>query len=118
MKRVKVLNRTRATYLAADAELADGLFTRFAGLMLRNGLPEAGGLVLMPGGAIHMFFMRFPLDVIHADKDGKVLRILHGIKPWRIGPIVRRCRIVIELPAGTVERTGTVEGDVVVLEDR
>ena len=62
-----------------------------------------------------MFFMRFALDVIHTDKQGTVLRILPGIKPWRLGPFVRKCRMAIELPAGTAARTGTVEGDVIVL---
>ncbi len=35
-----------------------------------------------------MFFMRLALDVIHADKQGTVLRILPGIRPWRLGPFV------------------------------
>jgi uncharacterized membrane protein (UPF0127 family) len=86
--------------------------------MLRKSLPEGGGLVLMPERQIHMFFMRFAIDVVHADQHGTVLRILHGIKPWRVGPIVRKSRMVIELPAGTAARTGTAEGDVVVVEDR
>jgi uncharacterized protein len=117
VKQVRVLNRTRGAYLATNAGVAGGFFTRFAGLMLRKSLPEGGGLVLIPGGQIHMFFMRFALDVVHADRQGTVLRVLHGIKPWRIGPIVRKCRIVVELPAGTAASTGTVEGDVIVLED-
>ena len=70
----------------------------------------------MPEGQIHMFFMRFPLDVIHADRQGTILRIVQGIKPWRLGPIVRGARIAVELPAGTAERTGTVVGDTLVLE--
>jgi uncharacterized membrane protein (UPF0127 family) len=117
VKRVKVLNRTRSIYLATDAGLANSLFTRFAGLMFRKALPEGGGLVLMPEGQIHMFFMRFALDVIHADEHGTVVRILHGIRPWRIGPIVRKCRMVVELPAGIAAKTGTVEGDSILLED-
>jgi uncharacterized protein len=85
--------------------------------MFRKSLPENSGLVLMPEGQIHMFFMRFPLDIIHADAQGSVLKILHGIKPWRVGPMVRKCRMVVELPAGSVSRTGTVEGDQITLED-
>ncbi|MDB5074310.1 MAG: hypothetical protein JWO42_489 [Chloroflexi bacterium] len=117
VKRVMVHNRTRGVYLATDAGLATGLFTRFAGLMFRKILPEGNGLVLMPEGQIHMFFMRFPLDIVHADKEGKVLRILHGIKPWRLGPMVKKCRMVIELPAGSVAKSGTELGDVLELEE-
>lgn len=117
MQRVKVRNTTRNVYLAEDAGLGTGFFNRFRGLMLRKDLPEGEGLVLMPEGSVHMFFMRFPLDVIHADAQGTVLRILHEIKPWRLGPMVRKSRMVIELPAGTARRTGTTEGDVLALED-
>jgi uncharacterized membrane protein (UPF0127 family) len=117
MKRVKVLNSTRGQYLATDAGVASSMFSRFLGLMFRKSLPDGQGLVLMPEGQIHMFFMRFALDIVHTDQGGTVLRILHGIRPWRVGPMVRRCRMVVELPAGTAARTGTVEGDVIVLED-
>ena len=84
--------------------------------MFRKSLPEGHGLVLIPEGQIHMFFMRFPLDIVHADREGTILRILEGIKPWRIGPMVRKCRMVVELPAGTARRTGTAVGDRLSLE--
>jgi uncharacterized membrane protein (UPF0127 family) len=117
MSHVRVVNSTRGACLASDAEVASSFFAKFAGLMLRKGLPEGGGLVILSGEPIHMFFMRFALDVVHTDQQGTVLRILHGIKPWRLGPYVRKCRMAIELPAGTAARTGTVEGDVIVLEN-
>lgn len=117
MRRVRVRNVTRGGYLAENAGMATNILTRFRGLMLCKVLPPGEGLVLIPGGQIHMFFMRIPLDVIHADKQGTVLRVLHGIKPWRLGPMVRKCRIVVELPAGTLARTGTEAGDLIALED-
>jgi len=45
-----------------------------------------------------------------------VLRVLAGIKPWRLGPIVRGSKYVLELPAGTVARTGTQQHDIIQLE--
>jgi uncharacterized membrane protein (UPF0127 family) len=41
---------------------------------------------------------------------------VQGLKPWRLGPLVRKCRMVIELPVGTVARTGTLVGDTLVLD--
>lgn len=117
MKYVRVLNTTRGVYLASQAGLATSLGRRFLGLMGRRSLPEGAGLVLRPEGQIHMFFMRFPIDAVHADKDGIVLRLSEGIKPWRIGPIVRKSRMVVELPAGTVARSGTQPGDRITLEE-
>jgi uncharacterized membrane protein (UPF0127 family) len=116
MERVKVRNVSRDVYLAEDAGLASGFVRRGLGLMFRKSLPEGSGLVLIPEGQIHMFFMRFPLDVVHADRDGIILRILEGIKPWRVGPMVRKCRMVVELLAGTAHRTGTQVGDRLTLE--
>ena len=68
MRHVRVINRTRGKVLAESAELADNYWTRFKGLMGRRELPASSGLVLKPGGGIHMWFMRIPLDVLHVDE--------------------------------------------------
>jgi uncharacterized membrane protein (UPF0127 family) len=63
------------------------------------------------------FNLTIPLDVLHLDRDGRVLRVLAGIKPWRLGPIVRGGKSVVELPAGTAARTATVAGDSIALRE-
>ena len=83
MKLVRVVNRTRGEVLAERAELADDFWTRFMGLMGRRELPTGGGLVLQPGGGIHMWFMRIPLDVLHVDKRDRVTHVLRGIRDRR-----------------------------------
>lgn len=100
MKRVSVVNRTRQEVLATNAELASNIWTRFWGLMGRREVPPGGGLVLKPGGGIHMMFMRIPLDVIHVDKRDRVTHVLRGIKPWRFGPLFVGGKLAIELPVG------------------
>ena len=105
MKLVRVINRTRGEVLAERAELADNLWTRFMGLMGRASVPPGGGLVLQPGGGIHMWFMKIPLDVIHVDKKDRVTHVLRGIKPWRFGPLFVGGKRAIELPVGAAERT-------------
>ena len=105
MRRVKVVNRTRGAVLADSAELADNYWTRFMGLMGRRDLPMGAGLVLKPGGGIHMWFMRIPLDVIHVDKSDRVTHVLRGIKPWRFGPLFVGGKLAIELPVGAAETT-------------
>jgi uncharacterized membrane protein (UPF0127 family) len=105
MRTVRVINRTRETVLAERAELADNIWTRFVGLMGRRELPPGSGLVLKPGGAIHMWFMRIPLDVIHVDKHDRVTHVLRGIKPWRFGPLFVGGKVAIELPVGAADTT-------------
>jgi uncharacterized membrane protein (UPF0127 family) len=114
MRKVRVLNTTRDTVLAERAELADNLWTRFMGLMGRTEIAPGGGLVLKPGGGIHMFFMRIPLDVIHVDKHDRVTHVLRGIKPWRMGPLFVGGKLAIELAVGTADSTQV--GDQIVVE--
>ena len=114
MRYVRVINRTRGTVLAERAELANNPWTRFVGLMGRRELPAGSGLVLQPGGGIHMWFMRIPLDVIHVDKQDRVTHVLRGIKPWRFGPLFVGNKRAIELPAGAA--TATQVGDQVDIE--
>jgi uncharacterized protein len=105
MRHVRVLNRTREVVLADRAELADNYWTRFMGLMGRRDLLQGSGLVLKPGGGIHMWFMRIPLDVIHVDNHDRVTHVLRGIKPWRFGPLFVGGKLAIELPVGAAETT-------------
>ena len=105
MRIVRVHNRTRGVVLAERAELANNYWTRFMGLMGRRELAAGAGLVLQPGGGIHMWFMRIPLDVIHVGKDDRVTHVLRGIKPWRFGPLFVGGKLAIELPVGAADST-------------
>jgi len=115
MRRVQIENSSRGTVVAAKAEMADGFVSRFVGLMGRRGWASSDGMVIEPCSSIHCFFMRMPIDVAFVDRDWRVLQTVEAIKPWRIGPIVRRTRRVIELPAGALKRTGSGPGDQLVL---
>jgi uncharacterized membrane protein (UPF0127 family) len=82
--------------------------------MGRRELPPGTGLVLQPGGGIHMSFMRIPLDVLHVDKKGRVTHVLRGIQPWRMGPLLVGNAYAIELPAGAA--ANTERGDEIAVE--
>ena len=112
-----VVNETKGATIAAQAEVANSFWSRGKGLIGRRSLPAGYGLVIRPCSSIHMFFMSIPLDVLYVDKRGQVVRVLSGIKPWRVGPIVPRSAWVVELPAGTAARTATATGDTIALVD-
>jgi uncharacterized membrane protein (UPF0127 family) len=57
--------------------------------------------------------MRFPIDVLFVDQAGKVCHMIRPMVPWRTSKIVRQSKLVVELPAGTIERTGTELGDTI-----
>jgi uncharacterized membrane protein (UPF0127 family) len=123
---MRARNLTRSEDLASRLEVADGWWARFMGLMGRDGLADGGGLWLT-GNGIHMMFMRFPIDAVFvgkaagADAGGDaarpVLSVHRGLRPWTgLVPMIRGAEGVLELPVGTIERTGTAVGDTVVLE--
>jgi uncharacterized membrane protein (UPF0127 family) len=115
MRVVRVVNRTRDVVLAERADLAASYWSRFWGLIGRRELAPGGGLVLQPGGGIHMWFMSIPLDVIHVDKHDRVTHVLRGIKPWRFGPLFVGGKRAIELPVGAAASTQV--GDEVILDE-
>ena len=84
--------------------------------MGRPPLAPGEGLVLFGDNSIHTFFMRFPIDVLYLGVDGQVMRLQRAMPPWRIGPVVRGCRQIVELPPGTIERTVTAVGDSILLD--
>ena len=105
----------RGPVVCERGELAVSMWTRTKGLLGRSGLEPGQGLWIQPTGSIHMWFMRFPIDVVWAGRDGKVLKLTRNIGPWRIA-WCRKAKIALELPVGTIDRVGVEVGDHLVIE--
>jgi uncharacterized membrane protein (UPF0127 family) len=114
--RYRVTNVTREAVLADASDKVDTPVRRGIGLIGKKGLPPGGGLIIQPCNSVVSFFMRFPIDVVFLDKDGMVCHVIRSMVPWRTSKIVKQSKMVVELPAGTVEKTGTDLGDRVTIE--
>ena len=68
------------------------------------------GLWIVPCAMIHTLFMRFPIDAVFLDRELKALRVVSGIKPWRLSPWVPGAHSVLEL-AGGCAAPAVQEGD-------
>jgi uncharacterized membrane protein (UPF0127 family) len=108
---MRVENQTRGHSLITHGELAKTFWARFRGLMWRASLGKGQGLVLKGDKSIHTFFMRFPIDVVYVDRAQRVVRVDPAMSPNRIGPIVFEAAYILELPAGTIQASGTSVGD-------
>ena len=95
------MNETKGGVVAERVERADTICKRFVGLMGRKAIEPGHALLLDPCGSIHMFFMRFAIDVIFLDAQGQVLRVVRGLAPWRIAA-ASGSRKVVEMAAGTL----------------
>jgi uncharacterized membrane protein (UPF0127 family) len=79
--------------------------------MGKKGLPPEGGLIIEPCSGVVSFFMRFPIDVVFLDSEGRVVHLIEDLRPWKASKIVRASKLVVELPVGTIARTETQLGD-------
>jgi uncharacterized membrane protein (UPF0127 family) len=108
---VRVDNLTQGTSLATHCRVAASLRDRTVGLLATPSLSADGGLLIERTQSIHMFFMRYPIDVVFTDRGGKVTRTVPGLRPWRVVWWARGARDCIELPVGAIQASGTVRGD-------
>ncbi len=111
----RLANLTRGTTVAGEVRRATSMWARGLGLMGHAPLAPGQALILEPESSVHMFFMRFPLDLLFLDADGQVLHLYTALPPWRISRIVRGSRRVVELPPGSIAASGTQVGDRVAL---
>ena len=119
-------NETRGTVIADRLEVVTTFWGRFMGLMGRHSLAAGAGLWLPGDNGIHMFFMRFAIDAVFVGRPApgigggtsgdlrNVVSVHRALRPWTgMVPLVRGADGVLELPAGTIDASGTRPGDVV-----
>jgi len=103
-QRWALVNANTGVRLVSRVEAALDSATRRRGLLGRSGLDDEA-LVIAPCNAVHTFFMRFPIDVAFVDREGAITRCFSRVPSWRI--VLWRGFATVELPAGTLSRTGT-----------
>ena len=91
--------------LATTLEGAFDSASRKRGLLGRRVFAEGGAMIIAPSSAVHTWFMKFPIDVVFAARDGRVVKIASRVRPWRIA-VGWGAYAAIELPAGTAEQCG------------
>jgi len=112
---LEAFNVTKGKTVARRVEWAGSSDTRRRGLLGRETIDPDEGMYIVPTQWIHMFGMRFPIDVAFLDGRGRVLHLHHRLKPNRLSRIVWRAEGALELAPGTLETTNTVIGDFIEL---
>lgn len=112
----RLLNQTRHTVLADNLRIADTFFSRLRGLLGTKTLPAGEALLIRPCSDIHMFGMKYAIDVAFVSACGEVLQTLEALAPGRTAGC-RGAGYVVEMPCGTLEATGTRSGDLLTVLD-
>jgi len=107
--------------LCARLENAGGLGGQSRGLLGRDGLEPGGGMLFenrrfTPFMWMHMFFMRFAIDIVFLGHGNRVIRIDRRLRPWQVSSIVFGARKALELPAGVADESSTQVGDQIAFE--
>ena len=112
-KDVYVYNKTRETFVATKAKVADGYLSRLVGLLgkTRRWARAGQGLWIVPSHGVHTIGMLFAIDLIFLDTGRQVVHIEEHVRPFRISRVSLKATSILELPPHTVFRTGTRVGD-------
>ena len=114
---LRARNLTRDAVLAERVETAGSSDTRTRGLLGRDGLAPGEGLWLVPCEWVHMFGMRFAIDIVVLNKDDVVVGVQENLRPNRVGRLFWGAHSTLELPVGAVRATGTAKGDRIAWEE-
>ena len=108
-----VYNKTRETFVATEAMLADSYLRRLVVLLGKTRrLAQLGrGLWIVPSRGVHTIGMMFPIDIIFLSKEKEVVYVEEHLRPFRISAVSLKATSVLELPPHTIYRSGTQVGD-------
>ena len=79
-------------------------------------MPPGHALIIAPSNMVHTFFMRFPIDILIASRDGRVVRAAENVPGRRIVGSWRGFAVV-EMRAGALATSQTRPGDIISLVD-
>jgi uncharacterized protein len=110
---VYVYNKTRETFVATEATVADSYFARLVGLLgkTRRWAQLGKGLWIVPSRGVHTVGMLFPVDLIFVGRDKEVVHVEEYVRPFRISKVSLKAVSVLELPPHAIYRSRTQVGD-------
>ena len=107
---MRLINHTTGRVVCQQVTLARTLWTRTRGLLGRPPPERGTGLLLEPCQSVHMFFMRYAIDVIFLDADYRVVAVRAGLRPWRVTRYYRTAYAALELREGAAAEAGLEPG--------
>jgi uncharacterized protein len=93
----------KVTVLGRRVPVACGLRARLLGLAGIERDEAGTGLLIPRCSSVHTFGMRFPLDLVFLDREGRPLSVRSAVPPRRFAGD-RRASAVLELPCADLAR--------------
>lgn len=109
----KAINLSTGEVIADKVKIAQDFKSRSIGLLNRTSMGEEEGLLIKPCNSIHTFFMKFPIDVLFLDKNGKIVKLKTSMRPWRLADCLLKAFMTLELSPGKIIKTKLKPGDLI-----
>jgi len=106
-----IINVTKGITLEQKVAVASNVLARSTGLLGTAKPDPWKALYLVPCKAVHTFGMKYPLDVVFLDIQGKVVKIFQNLAPNKMTSLVPAANCVLELPPNTISATPIEAGD-------
>ncbi len=91
--------------LFTQVRVPQGFYHNAKGLLGEAQLKENTGMLFKRCSSIHMFGMKIPLDIIFLASDGRIIKCVSGLQPWKVSGCLGSS-MTLELPKGSIEKTG------------
>ncbi|QCJ44029.1 DUF192 domain-containing protein [Bacillus sp. S3] len=105
--------REKTVFIPYQIKIADSFFKRLKGLMFLKNPIMNEGLLIVPCNSVHMFFMKFPIDVVLLNERNEVIKVYPNLKPWRMTKPLKAAHSILELPAGSINNLGIIVGNII-----
>lgn len=107
MKTTRIVRAHDNAIICECCQIADNIFTRVRGLLGRDSLAEDEGLLIIPCPSIHMFGMKFALDVVFLTREFVVVDLIENIAPGKAYVAKKthgKAHSALEVFVGTIAR--------------
>ena len=104
----RLLDTETGQVIFGRVTIAETFWRRTVGLLGSSSLAEDEAMLIRPCSSIHTCCMRIDLNVAFCDADGRVLKAVTRVRPWRfrIGPRGSRFAVEWSTTAGPILRVG------------
>lgn len=106
-----IYNVTKGTNLTQKVTIADNVLARSAGLLGTHQPDPEKVLYLVPCKAVHTFGMKYSLDLVFLDIQGKVIKVVENLRPNQMTNLVPGANCALEFSPNTLAANQIEVGD-------
>lgn len=112
---VSIQRQSDASVLFKQAKITQTAWERLRGLLAHPSLDGNEALLIAPCSSVHMFGMRYALDIAYLNKTGKVIKIVPSLRPMAISMCFGAAS-TLEMPVNSLSKHNIQKGDVLIWE--